>query len=239
MTTANTCIWDYQVLTSDQPGFGDACEIIARLFAEREREFGFSSEIARPFIATKNVLSDPASALAPVIEGSRPMTILTTWSDLLTPVLEKAGFHFRPIDWPAGPFNCGVFSRDGSGQQTYVELVNEEAPEISPSHVLIAEDANGFAGGTIATVREDAAWLSVMCVCPGSPAGTGTSIWNALADDLESRGIRRLDLGTQTAERFYSRCGMRVTDRLISRLRWRSAPEGIVWNDLVMMTIDL
>lgn len=229
----------FEVLTRDQPGFDEACETIAALYAEREAEFGFNAGIDRPVIPIEDGLADPRHMLLPIIAGDNPVTILTTWSDLLAPILEERAFLFQPIRWPAGPRNSGIFWRQGNGRQTYVELVDEGAPEIAPSHVVIAHDAKGCAGGAITVLQGDAAWLAVMCVRVGMPGGTGSRLWDALVADLAGRDVVRLDLGTQTAERFYLRCGMTVTHRVVSRLRWRPVASGRVWNDLVMMTLDL
>ena len=239
MISANPDRLQYETLTPDQPGFAEACGQVAQLLGEREAEFRFNPEIDRPQIAIPDFLADPTNALFPAISGDGPVAILTTWSDTLAPILSERGFRFRPIPWPAGPLNSGIFAREGHGRETYIELVNEEAPEIAPSHVMVARNADGFVGGTIATVRGDAAWLAVMCVKAGLPRGTGSRLWDALVSDLAGRGVTRLDLGTQTAQRFYMRCGMTITDSVISRLRWRPDAAGPVWNDLVMMTINL
>ena len=239
MVHADDDLLRIEILTPDQPGFVGACGQVAQLLGEREAEFHFNPEIERPVISVADFLADPAAAVLPAVAGDGPVAILTTWSDMLVPILREQGFRFRPILWPAGPLNSGIFSREGDGRETYIELVNEEAPEIVPSHVLLAHNADGLVGGTITTLRGDAAWLAVMCVKPGLPRGTGTRLWEALVADLARHGIRRLDLGTQTAEQFYARCGMAVADRVISRLRWRNSADGPVWNDLVMMTIDL
>jgi hypothetical protein len=229
----------FEVLTPLQPGFAAACGDVAQLFARREAEFGFNPAIERPVIAPAELLGDPATALAAILAGDGPVTILTTWTDRLGPLLQQHGFALQPIDWLAGPANSGVFRRAGSGRETYLELVNEEAPEIAPTHVLTVSDATGLSGGTIATLRDDAAWLAVMVVRQGLPPGTGTRLWEALVRDLAVRGIARLDLGTQTAEAFYARCGLKVTERVVPRLRWRPAAQGQQWSDLVMMTIGL
>ena len=229
----------FEILTPDQTGFFRACEKVAQLFAQREAEFGFNPEIDRPAVSMPEFLADQAGWVSSAISGDGPVTILTTWSDKLAPILRERGFAFRPIAWHAGPFNSGIFRREGAGRERYFELVNEEAPEIAPAHVLTIHDAHGFAGGAISALRDNAAWLAVMCVRPGMPAGTGSRLWEALVRDIAARGIGRLDLGTQTAERFYQHCGMQVTDRVIPRLCWRTAPDGKVWNDLVMMGIDL
>ncbi len=239
MVYADDDILKVEILTPDRPGFADACGQVAQLLGEREAEFHFNPETHRPAISAVDFLADPAGTILPAITGDGLVAILTTWSDVLAPMLIAQGFQFRPITWPAGPLNSGIFNRGGDGRAIYIELVNEDAPEIAPSHVLRAFGINGFVGGTITTVRGDAAWLAVMCVKAQLPKGAGSQIWEALVTDLVQRGVGRLDLGTQTAERFYTRCGTTIADRVISRLRWRDGTDGPVWNDLVMMTIDL
>ncbi|MCB1648219.1 MAG: hypothetical protein H7A05_02385 [Pseudomonadales bacterium] len=229
----------FEILVPGQAGFSDACGKVAQLFARREAEFGFNPEIDHASVSIEAFLPAHASELPAAITGNEPLTILTTWSDRLAPILSKHGFAFRPIRWIAGPLNSGIFRREGTGPERYIELVNEEAPEIAPGHVLTVYDSCGFAGGAISTLRDNAAWLAVMCVRAGSSAGTGSRIWDVLVRDLAARGIGRLDLGTQTAERFYQRCGMKVSDRVLPNLRWRKGPGRNIWSDLVMMEIEL
>ncbi|NDV12290.1 hypothetical protein [Crenobacter caeni] len=57
---------------------------------------------------------------------------------------------------------------------------------------------------------------------------------------LKGEGVRRVNLGTQTADGFYLQRGFRVIHTLVPGLRWRRAANGrTVWHDLVIMRKDL
>ncbi|MGL4281282.1 MAG: hypothetical protein ACRCS0_13015 [Albidovulum sp.] len=204
---------------------------VATLFAAREAEFAFNPAIGRLNPAFGDFSADPARFLP-----TDAAVILTTWADALRPSLVQAGFTEEVIPWPAGPDGSSIFRRGSAGPLTYLEIVNEEDPKIAPAHLILWQDTAGLVGGTITAISGDAAWLAVMVIRPDAEPGSGTRLWQTLAADLAARGIRRIDLGTQTAEAFYLRQGLTTTTRAVTGLRSRPGPQGPIWNDLVMMT---
>lgn len=218
-------------LTPDAPGFSAGCEGVGALLARRETESAFNPAIARHAPAPAELAADPQGLLA-----ADAAVVLTTWADELRQPLLASGFTEEPVPWPAGPANTSIFRRTGKGPLTYLEVVNDADPRIAPAHLAVMTESNGLLGGAISAITGDAAWLAVMAVVPGAAAGTGTRLWQALTADLAQRGLRRIDLGTQTAESFYRRQGLATTSRVVRHLRARTGPRGPVWCDLVMMT---
>lgn len=220
-----------QVLTPGDRGFAQGCGAVAALFAAREAEFAFNLDIRRASPEPVAFAADPARFLP-----TEAAVILTTWADDLRPALIPAGFAEEPVSWPAGPDGSAIFRREGEGPLSYLEIVNDADPKITPAHLIFWRDAMGLLGGTITAITDDAAWLAVMVIRRDAAPGSGTILWKTLTQDLFRRGIRRIDLGTQTAEAFYLRQGMTTTTRAIRALRSRPGPNGTIWNDLVMMT---
>lgn len=229
----------YSTLIPDHPGFDEMCGRVADLHAAREREFNFNSHIAHPRADAAAFRADPQAVVSALSANAAPIIILTTWAGEVRDALCAAGFFRDPVDWPAGPANTAIFSRPGQGAPCYLEIVDEEDPAIAPNLVVSASDGHGLVGGAISVLRGGAAWLAVMAVRAGSPPGSGTRLWNALLAAYRCNGVRRLDLGTQTAGPFYSRCGMGITHLAIRDLRWRSGENGPVWTDLQMMTLAI
>lgn len=223
-----------QVLTQGDTGFPEGAAAVAALFAAREAEFAFSPDIGRLNPPFEDFAADQGRFLP-----SGAAVILTTWADEFRPALVQSGFQEEVIPWPAGPDGSSIFRRDGTGPLTYLEIVNEADPKIAPAHLILWQDAAGLVGGTITAITGDAAWLAIMAVRADAEPGSGTRLWQALAADLAARGVRRIDLGTQTAEAFYRRQGLATTTRAVSALRSRPGPKGPIWNDLVMMTGSL
>lgn len=220
-----------KILTPDDAGFAAGCESVAMLFGRREAEFAFNPAIGRLSPAFADFAADPARFLP-----TDAAVILTTWADDLRPSLVQSGFTEEVIPWPAGPDGSSIFRRGDAWPLTYLEIVNEEDPKIAPAHLILWQDGAGLVGGTITAITGDAAWLAVMVVRPDAEPGSGTRLWQAFATDLAARGIKRIDLGTQTAEAFYLRQGLTTTSRAVRALRSRPGPNGPIRNDLVMMT---
>lgn len=225
---------DIRYLTPGAPDFDAGCAAVGALFARREAEFAFNPAIRRATPDPEALAADPEAFLA-----APAAVVLTTWAEALRAPLAAAGFAEEPVPWPAGPATTSIFRREGAGPLSYLEVVNEADPRLAPAHLAMLGDGNGLVGGAICAITGDAAWLAVMAVAPGAPAGTGTRLWHGLAADLARRGIRRVDLGTQTAERFYLRQGFTTTTRAVAKLRAREGQDGRVWSDLVMMTATL
>ncbi len=220
-----------RILTPDDPDFAQGTAAVATLFATREAEFAFNPDIDRASPAPEDFAANPDRFLA-----TKAAVVLTTWADDLRPTLTRAGFAEEPVLWPAGPEGSAIFRRARTGRLTYLEIVNEADPKIAPAHLVLWHDRESLVGGTITAISGDAAWLAVMVVRPDAAPGSGTRLWQVLAGDLTRRGITRIDLGTQTAEAFYRRQGLRTTARAVRALRSRPGPKGPIWNDLVMMT---
>ena len=84
------------------------------------------------------------------------------------------------------------------------------------------------------------AYLAIMAVTPDQPAGTGTALAQAMTHHLRQMGVTQINLGTQTAERFYETLGFRLQHRVHPKLRFRETADGRrIWHDLVMMQLDL
>lgn len=223
---------------------------IYALFARREAEFGHGADILAhsPAIldpASDPFLADPVGQIAALVERAggeaavAQVVVLTTWGERLHRPLTAAGFRGEVIDMPAGPDGTMAFTRDrGTGsRRIYVEAVNEADPKLSPAFALTLHDAGGaLVGGACGPIHGTAAWLAMLAVAPGLPAGTGTGLAQAMIATLAAQGVTRLDLGTQTAGRFYAKLGFRVTHRLVPGLRWRATATGRQAEDLVMMT---
>lgn len=219
------------ILASNDAGFAEGCEAVAKLFVAREAEFAFNPDIRRTSPEPVAFAADPARFLP-----TEAAVVLTTWADDLRPLLAPAGFTEEPVPWPAGPDGSAIFRREGEGPISYLEIVNEADPKITPAHLILWRDAMGLLGGTITAITDNAAWLAVMVVRRDAAPGSGTTLWKTLTQDLSRRGIERIDLGTQTAEAFYMRRGMTTTTRAVRALRSRPGPNGPIWNDFVMMT---
>lgn len=220
-----------RILTPDDKDFAAGAAAVATLFAACEAEFAFNPEIDRASPPHADFAADPDRFLA-----TDAAVVLTTWAGDLRPALTRAGFGEEPVLWPAGPDGSAIFRRAGAGRLSYLEIVNEDDPKITPAHLILWRDSGELVGGTITAISGDAAWLAVMVVRADAAPGSGTRLWQVLATDLSERGIRRIDLGTQTAEAFYLRQGLTTTTRAVTALRSRPGSKGPIWSDLVMMT---
>jgi len=228
------------------------------LFLAREEEFGFSPDVVTEYpdvAAEGGFLDDPLGHIAArrhAADGQDfdRIVILTTYADRIGPALVAAGYAATPIIMPAGPdhtsastLNTG--STTGQARTLYLEAVNEADEKIRPSFALRLLDQSGaLAGGACGSVHDldghRYAYLATMTLAGGLPPTTGTRLGQALLQALARDGVRTVHLGTQTAGPFYDRLGFRTTLRLVSRLRFRSGPDGQpVWHDLVMMACDL
>ncbi len=239
--------------TAPRPELDAAAAEIFALFLGREAEFGFNPDVVTesPGIeADGPFLSDPAAHVAARLKTGDfgRVVILTTFADRVGAALAARGFAMQAIDMPAGPDHTAAFTRDlpgGSARILYLEAVNEADPKIRPNFALRLRNAAGdLVGGAAGSIHardgRRHAYLAIMAVAQGLPAGTGTALGAALLDLLRDQDVAAVHLGTQTAGPFYERLGFRVTHRLIPGLRYRTGTDGArIAHDLVMMARDL
>ena len=80
------------------------------------------------------------------------------------------------------------------------------------------------------------AYIATVVVDKNAPPSTGSYIANVTLEYLKKMGVIQVNLGTQTAERFYKKQGFKVKHHIIENLRHRKTPEGlIIHNNLVIM----
>ena len=234
---------------------------IYRIFAAREREFGFGADVVVEYPAigepqTCGFLTDPVGHVAARVaelRKSRPISrivVLTTYGRQLLEPLSAAGYTALRIDMPAGPDHTYAFIRDPDDPATagctlYLEAVDEADEKIRPSFVIELVDGSGrLCGGACGSIHERDgkrfAYLAALSLVPGLPPTTGTRLAEAVFDTLRQQGVTTLHLGTQTAGRFYEKLGFQVTHRLVKALRTRVLGSGKPSSDdLVMMSLDL
>ena len=162
--------------------------------------------------------------------------------------MTAAGYRADQIDMPAGPDHTYAFTLDrdaGAARTLYLEAVDEADEKIRPGFVIKLTDADGrLCGGACGSIHDRDgrrfAYLAMMTLVPGMPAGTGTMLAGALFAALRQQGVATVHLGTQTAGRFYEKIGFDVTHRLVRHLRTRVAADGRqIDDDLVMLRMDL
>lgn len=232
-------------------GLDAATAQIFALFAERVQEFGINPDVVidYPDLAASDFLTDPAGYVVrrqAEVQAQR-VTILTTYRDQIGAALTDAGFALTKIDMGAGPDGTAFLSRDqqAEGPILYIEAVNEADPKIAPTFALrLTDDAGHLVGGACGSVDHAGgvarAYLAIMAVAVGQPAGTGTALAQAMIDHLRGAGVSQLNLGSQTADRFYEKLGFRLQHRVVPTLRYRDTASGQrVWHDLVMMQLDM
>ncbi|MEZ5770239.1 MAG: hypothetical protein R3D61_00925 [Defluviimonas denitrificans] len=224
------------------------------LFGAREKEFGFGPNVIVDYPQVTGpdtgFLADPVAHIAARVEALgrdgpiARVVLLTTYGDLLLSPLTGAGYRAERIDMPAGPdqtFAFTLYRDSGAGRCLYLEAVNEADEKIRPSFVIRLLDGTGrLCGGACGAVHGTHAYLSILTLIPGLPAGTGTTLAREVLAILRGQGVRAVDLGTQTAGRFYEKLGFRVTHRLVRGLRTRVAADGRqIDDDLVMLRATL
>ncbi len=95
-------------------------------------------------------------------------------------------------------------------------------------------------GGACGAVHGTHAHLSILTLIAGQPAGTGAALARGVLAIPRGHGVVAVDLGTQTAGRFYEKLGFRVTHRLVRGLRTRITPDGRqIDDDLAMLRATL
>ncbi|KMN76834.1 hypothetical protein VK98_19980 [Chromobacterium sp. LK11] len=243
--------------SASQQRLRDEQQALFALLIEREREFGFNPDITVEYPeALSELLDSPAAYLGARIRAAeasrgRPfarVVVLTTYGDALGGPLTAAGYREEIIDMPAGPDNTRGYARewrdDGVGV-FYLEAVNEMDEKIQPSFVFKLEDEAGellagMSGSVSEQNGERCAYIATVVARGDAPAGTGSQVAAAVWRYLSEQGVARVNLGTQTAGRFYERQGFRVIHTIVPLLRHRTGDDGSrVWQDLVIMRKDL
>lgn len=176
------------------------------------------------------------------------IVILTTYGDKLRPILEKEGYHYEPINMPAGPDNTVAFYKtiepttNNSEQYTlYLEVVNENDEKIRPTFVLKLTNAAGeLCGGVCGSISESKnlrySYIATLVAKKGMPVNTGSTLAGKMLEYLKSENVVVANLGTQTAAKFYEKHGFSITHILLKDIRRRISPDGhTVSNDLVIM----
>ncbi len=227
------------------------------IFLQRETEFGVNPSVTidYPDLDDKSAsgfLSDAAAyvrrrvAAIAIVPAVSRIVVLTTYSDLVWPSFEAAGYHPTVIDMPAGPEHTAAFilesgRPDSCGRTLYIEAVNEQDEKIRPSFVLKLSAASGrLIGGACGAISERDgnryAYLATLALASEAPSGMGTALVDQLVHFLRQQQVVAVHLGTQTAGSFYEKNGFHVDHRLITDLRVRQHNGQTIFGDLVMLS---
>jgi len=241
----------YQLTNSTQD------ELIARqlaLFAllqQREQEFGVNPEVIIHYpeadfrTAPIHYLEQRLSELQ--LQGNiiNNIVILTTYQQLHSDLMQ-ACYEYEPVHMPAGPDATAIFRQnltsDPTGKTLYIEAVNEQDSKIQPTFVLMLHDDDGkLQGGMSGSIWTQAerryAYISTVVVQPNQPKGIGTRLAQTVLDYLQQQEVDEANLGTQTAEPFYTKLGFRVIHHIVPGLRYRIDPNGAkLPHNLVIMS---
>lgn len=224
---------------------------------ERTQGFGFNPDVVTEYPDDiKQVLDAPSrylQARIAAIEAEqqravREVRILTTYGNTLLAPLRAEGYRAVEIDMPAGPDHTYFFTRTihpAGDLIYYFEAVNEEDEKIRPTFLIKLCDQDGALvggiSGAVSSVDGDKfAYISTVVARDGAPSGTGGQLATAALDYLKRSGVKRVNLGTQTADRFYLKQGFAITNMLVEKLRHRVGKGGtLIHHDLVIMAKEL
>ena len=236
--------------TRGDAGIEAAAGDVFGLFLQREREFGVNPDVVihYPDVLASDFLTDPVGHLARHVAAQdgpvARVVMLTTYAPEVGEALVGAGYTLTPLDLGAGPDGSAMLARDFApeGVTIYVEAVDEGDPKIAPTFALRLMDGQGrLCAGACGSVHAVpgglGSWVAAMAVRPDMPAGTGTALARAMIDHLRQAGVGQIDLGSQTADRFYEKLGFQRRQVIVPRLRHRQ--DGRHWHDLVMMRLML
>ena len=239
-------------------------QAIFDLFIQRDQtEFYFSPDkvVHYPEIDSKNspFFTDPVSYVQACIdqESAEKQTlidhviILTTHGHILNQPFIDAGYRAEKIDMPAGPKYTYAFSKlfpdsnpqkyTNAGKTLYIEAVNEHDEKIRPTFSLVIKTENHeLCGGVCGSIFEDQqrkyAYIATLVIKKGLEKSTGSALASATWDYLRRQGVSQINLGTQTAAKFYAKQGFSVIHRLVKNLKIRLTNQGKeISNDLVIM----
>jgi N-acetylglutamate synthase-like GNAT family acetyltransferase len=217
----------------------------------REQEFGFNPDVIVHY-PEASFLTAPLDYLDQrILEQQQQghlineVVILTTYLQVQA-LLGERGYRHEAVHMPAGPDHTAIFrvqcGTHVAGKTLYVEAVNEQALKIRPTFVLMLRDEHGELqggmSGSIWTKEERRyAYIGTVAVQPGQPAGTGTLLASTVLEYLMQQGVCEVNLGTQTAEPFYTKLGFQTIHHIVSALRHRIAEDGTeLPHNLVIMS---
>lgn len=217
----------------------------------REQEFGFNPDVIVHY-PEASFLTAPLDYLDQrILEQQQQghfineVVILTTYLQVQAPLVER-GYRHEAVHMPAGPDHTAIFrvqcGTHVAGKTLYVEAVNEQDLKIRPTFVLMLRDEHGEPqggmSGSIWTKEERRyAYIGTVAVQPGQPAGTGTLLASTVLEYLMQQGVCEVNLGTQTAEPFYTKLGFQTIHHIVPALRHRIAEDGTeLPHNLVIMS---
>ena len=240
MTTRHNSLELYQPDNSSPDRLSERQLMLFALLQQREQEFGFNQNVIVHY-PEASFLTAPLDYLDQLILEQQQqghlineVVILTTYQELYSP-LTQSGYLHEAVHMPAGPDHTAIFRvhccSQPAGKTLYIEAVNEQDPKIRPTFVLMLHDENGellggMSGSIYSTDNRRYAYIGTVVVQPGQPAGTGTLLANTVLEYLTQQGVYEVNLGTQTAEPFYTKLGFRVIHHIVPALRHRTASDG-------------
>lgn len=234
-------------------------EKVLQLFLEREKEFTFNPSIIVEYpnineVTNSLFLNEPITYIKEKITAIRNsgelvsnVVILTTFGDRLLDPLGRNSYMYEKINMPAGPANTFKFYYKIPGidllhgKTLYFEAVNENDEKINPTFVMkLSGLDNKFCGGVYGSISKQGtelfAYVATMVIKKGLPKLTGTRLMNEMLNYLKLIGIKKVNLGTQTAVNFYEKQGFIIIHKILTKLRTRiSNNNEIINNDLVIM----
>lgn len=209
------------------------------LLQQREQEFDFNPNVIVHYPETC-FLDAPLDYLKQLILAQQQqgvineVVILTTYPQVHAQLVER-GYQYEAVHMPAGPDHTAIFRMNcgshAAGQTLYIEAVNEQDPKIRPTFVLMLHNKDGdLLGGMSGSIWNQEgfryAYIGTVVVRQGQPAGSGTLLAHAVLEYLTQQGVCEVNLGTQTAETFYTKLGFRVIHSIVPELRHRTASDG-------------
>jgi len=176
------------------------------------------------------------------------VVILTTYGDRVGKALTINGYKEKIIDIPAGPDNTCFYTYNISNNSDftyYLEVVNEMDEKIHPSFVFTLTKVNGelvagMSGSIWDSNGDKNAYIATVVSAPDAPPGAGSFVTKEVLSYLKKQNVKRINLGTQTADAFYKKHGFIVIHTIIEKLRYRMlGNDSVISHDLVIMQKDL
>ncbi|WP_270693122.1 MULTISPECIES: GNAT family N-acetyltransferase [unclassified Aeromonas] len=240
MTTRHNPLELFQPDNSTPDELSERQLALFALLQLREQEFGFNPNVIVHYPETR-FLNAPLDYLAQLIAAQQQqghlineVVILTTYPQVQAPLVDH-GYRHEAVHMPAGPDHTTIFRIQSgthvAGKTLYIEAVNEQDPKIRPTFVLMLRDKNGeLQGGMSGSIwNQDErryAYIGTVVMRPGQPAGSGTRLATAVLEYLTRQGVCEVNLGTQTAEPFYTKLGFQTIHHIVPALRHRMASDG-------------
>ncbi|ATL97864.1 GNAT family N-acetyltransferase [Aeromonas sp. CA23] len=251
MTNRHSSLELYQPGNSTPDELSEKQLALFALLQLREQEFGFNPDVIVHY-PEASFLTAPLDYLDQrILEQQQQghlineVVILTTYLQVQA-LLGERGYRHEAVHMPAGPDHTAIFrvqcGTHVAGKTLYVEAVNEQDLKIRPTFVLMLRDEHGELqggmSGSIWTKEERRyAYIGTVAVQPGQPAGTGTLLASTVLEYLMQQGVCEVNLGTQTAEPFYTKLGFQTIHHIVPALRHRIAEDGTeLPHNLVIMS---